>query len=374
MLSCKSVDSLVRKGKYDEAFEYALKQLSKKKGSKTENVIALEKAYAGLMRRDLQEIERLSATNRPDHNAAIVRQYEKLIDRQNKVSYFLPVVSEDGYEASFEMRDYAILMRDAREKTALVYYNEGKNLMAEAEYKKDKNLAKKAYYAFEKSEQYVYGYKDVVAMKNKALESGHKYIYIELVNHIHGRAGQDIEQYLWNYALGRHDDKWHSFRFAENNELDRADMVIRLEIGQLNISPEIENNYHSSEQKEIFVRSDKKIEKRDTVFVEVIRDVYETVHAKIVETFREKHASLEGNILVYDSKGWRLMSQKPVLATFDFSDRGMVFTGDNRALSEETRKKLDGHLSFFPEDQAIVAHLLEQYKHVLSKEVNSVKS
>lgn len=373
-ISCKSVNGLVQKGKYDEAFTYGVNHLAKKKNKKTEEVMALEKAFAGLKRRDLQEIERLSLVDRPENASKIVAVYDKLTHRQDQLTYFLPMVSEDGYEAYFEFTDYSALAHNARENAAMAFYTEGKKLLSEAEKYGDKDKAKSAYYIIDKTMNYVYNFKDVNALKKKALDLGHKYIYVETSNKISGRAGQDINHLLWNYSLAKHDDMWHSFRFADQKDNEAADMMIRLEVNNLSISPELENNYYTTEQKEIFIRSDKKMEKRDSVLVEVIRDVYETVSAKIVETFREKHAVLEGNLLMYDTSGWRLISNKPVRVTFDFNDRGMVFTGDKRALSEETKNKLDSQLAYFPADEDIVVNLIDQYKNVLSREASKLKS
>lgn len=373
LFSCSSVDKLVRKGKYEAAFEKGISYFRSDKKRDTDKVKAFEKAWRVLTEKAEAETERLSWSSKPADKSTLVRIYEDMDRRQSMLKTILPVISEDGYEARFAFKDYRDMVKNARTEAADSYYTRANNMLAEAENKKDKDLARKAYYEFEKAENYMYNLKDVDRLKDKALALGHKIIYVDIRNEIDGRAGQDIDGLLWNYALGKHDDKWHSFRFRDESS-DKGDMLIWLDVLNLNISPEKEDNVHFTEQKEILVRTEKWVEKKDSTEIEKVREVYENVSAKITETFREKKAFLDGSIRVIDLRRNSQIDEKPVHVNFSFADRGMIFFGDERALKEETRKKLDPALDSFPLDSDIIAFLITEYKKVLQTELNRYKS
>jgi hypothetical protein len=374
LASCASVDKLVRKGNYEEAFSKGISYFSGSKKRKTADVKAFEKAYQLLTERDLAEIERLKWSSGSASWSHIVRMYENLERRQFTLNRILPLVSEDGYTAVFEFKDYASLVRNAKEQAALVIYQSASDMLAKAEIKKDKNMAKRAYVEFEKVESYLFNFRDVRTLKEKALTLGHKIIYVDIRNDISGRAGKDIDKTIWNYALGRHDDLWHSFRFREDDDMEDGDMLVLLDIHHLDISPEKENNIHFTEQKDILVRTDKWIEKKDSVEVEKIKEYYQTVSANLIETFREKNAILEGGVRWLDLQKNSIISEKPVNVHFSFADRGMKFVGDERALNDETKKRLDFHLDNFPVDEEIVYYLVGEYKKVMGSELNRTKS
>ena len=116
--SCKSVDKLVKKGKYEEAFLYSLSHFKTSKKRKTEDVKALEWASSALLEKDLSEIEKLSVDSRPENHSRIVRKYENIIHRQSSLRVLLPIISEDGYEAKFIFTDYTEHIRKASNHAA----------------------------------------------------------------------------------------------------------------------------------------------------------------------------------------------------------------------------------------------------------------
>lgn len=368
------MQKLVRNGKYEEAFDKGISYFRSDKKRDTDKVKAFEKAWMVLTERTEAETEKLSWSSRPADKTNVVRLYEDMDRRQSQLKTIIPLISKDGYEARFAFKDYRLMTKNARSEAADSYYSRAYNMLMEAESKKDKDLARKAYYEFESAENYMFDLKEVDRMKEKALTLGHKIIYVDIRNKIEGIAGQDIDRLLLSYAIGRHDDKWHSFRFRDESANDRGDMLIWLDILNLNISPEKEDNVHFTEQKEILVRTEKWVEKKDSIEIEKVREVYENVTAKITETFREKKAFLDGNIRVFDQRKNSLIEEKPVHVNFSFADRGMIFFGDERALKEETKKKMDPSLDSFPADSDIVAFLINEFKKVMQTELNQYKS
>jgi hypothetical protein len=372
--SCKSVDKLVKKGKYEEAFHYSLSFFKTSKKRKTEDVKALEWAYNALLEKDLSEIERLSLTFKPGNHGRIVKHYENISNRQSSLRFLLPLISEDGYEAKFVFDDYTELIREALNNAASFHYNEGINLISLAKTRKDKNLAKSAFREFEKAETYVYNFKSVDSLKNIALDLGHNFIVVEINNNLNGVSGRETENLLYNLALHSHNNEWYTFEFADEKNIGNADVIVELVLDDLIISPEKEDNHYFTEQKEILVKTDRWKEIKDSIEIEVIKEYHEMVKANIIETFREKNARLKAVIIITNNHNNVNIAEKPVHVDFNFSDRGMKFIGDERALMTETKNKMDARLDNFPMDSEIVQYLVSEFKYVTKSEINKLKS
>ncbi len=372
--SCKSVDKLVKKGKYEEAFLYSLSHFKTSKKRKTEDVKALEWAYSALLEKDLSEIEKLSVDSRPENHSRIVRKYENIIHRQSSLRVLLPIISEDGYEAKFIFTDYTEHIRKASNHAASFHYEEGVKLISKSKKNKDKNTVRSAYREFEKAETFVRGFKEVDSLKNIALELGHHLVVIEVNNNINGVSRRETESFLFNLPLNIHNDDWYTFEYANDINTRNADVIVELALFELLISPEKEDNHYFIEQKDILIKTDRWKEIKDSVEVEVIKEYHETVKANIIETFREKNARLNAGIYITDNHKNVNISEKPVTVDFNFSDRGMKFSGDERALLPATKNKLDACLDNFPMDDEIIHFLVSEFKQAAKKEMYKLKS
>lgn len=66
-----------------------------------------------------QEIERLNATSNPENWSKVHAEYKRLINRQDRLEFLLPLVSESGYKALFDIKNYNAELSHA--KTILVH-------------------------------------------------------------------------------------------------------------------------------------------------------------------------------------------------------------------------------------------------------------
>ena len=105
IIACsKSITKMVEKGEYDKAFNYAIKKLAGEKNKKTEYVKALENTYVKLNSTTLKEIDKLNASARPENWPKVLQLYTSIENRQDKLEPLLPLVSENGYKATFEIK------------------------------------------------------------------------------------------------------------------------------------------------------------------------------------------------------------------------------------------------------------------------------
>lgn len=366
--SCTSIGKLVERGEYNQAFNLAIKKLAGDKHKKTEHVQALEKAYAKLLQTSLREIDRLNAPSKPENWSKVLGLYEEIAMRQDKLEALLPLVSEDGYSAAFDMTDFSHQRAQAEDQTVIFYYNNALMLLDRAEQKNDRLSARKAYDQLRAIERYRSNYKDIRTQMDRAIELGMTMVKFNIYNDIWGVHASGIERGLYDMPVSRLNSFWIDYGF--NHPLERADYLIEIELEHINFSPSLERTNTYQETKEILVRTDKVKEIRDSVEVWVEKEVYELVRASITETFREKTAELNGKIRIIDHRTGETIRSIPVNVFRDFKGYGAGYTGDKRALSDESRDKMDGFLEMFPSDFSMASDLTDAFKDVVMNEVN----
>jgi hypothetical protein len=371
LASCKSVEKMVEKGEYDRAFNYSISKLQGEKNKKTEYVKALEKVYSKLTSTFLREIERLNASSKPENWSKVLYIYEAMDERQERLEPLMPLVSEDRYRATFEFKNYKEQISNAEENTCLYYYNNANELIARTERTGDKSHARLAYDDLRKIDTYQRNYKDTEKLKDKALQLGLNRIHVEIFNDLRDFQSNNIEQELRNLPVARINDIWNEYSI--NIDKNKADYVLIIELNQIFFTPERERLNTYSETKEILVRKDKVKERRDSVDVWVEKEVYERVRADISEVFREKQSELRGMIKVMDTRTKENIKTIPVNAFHNFTGYGCRFAGDEKALTDATKKKIDNYLEIFPSDFDMAYDLAGVFKNVVMDEARKIK-
>lgn len=372
LVSCKSVEKMVEKGEYDKAFNYAISKLEGEKNKKTEYVKALEKAYTKLNAASLREIEKLNPEVKPENWNRVLSLYLGIENRQDRLDPLLPLKSEDRYTASFDMKNYRDEIAHAEDKTCLYYYNNAETLLLRAEKSEDKSYARDAYDELKKIERYKVSYRDSERLKDKALGLGLTHIYVDIVNDLRDFHSNSIENELLTLNVSKLDNLWYEFSIGSEVK-QNADYVAVIELNDIDFSPERERANSYTEYNEILLRKDKVKEKRDSVDVWVEKEVYERVRVDITEIFREKKSELHGNLRVMDTRTKESIKTVPINVFFDFAGYGCKFIGDERALTPESDRKMDGYLEFFPSDFDMADDLAVAFKNTVMNEIKKVK-
>lgn len=370
--SCRSVEKMVERGEYDRAFNYAISKLQGEKNKKTEHVKGLEKAYAKLSSTSLREIEKLNANAKPENWSRVLTIYKAMENRQERLDPLLPLVSENGYVASFDLKSLREEIAIAEDNTCLYYYNNAKDLLDRSEKTKDKIYARNAYEELKKIDTYRARYRDIDALKTRALNLGLTTIYFEVYNDLRDFHGHSIERDILNLPVSTLDNLWYDFSIGEKNGLN-PDFVVLVELLNINFSPERERVNTYSESKEILVSKAEGKEKRDTLDVIVKKEVYEKVRADIIEVFREKKSELNGRVRILDTRTNEYLKTIPINIFHDFNGYGCRYTGDERALTPESKKRMDNYLEFFPSDLAMTEDLSSAFKNAVMVEVRKVR-
>ncbi len=194
-ISCKSINTLIEQGRYDEALEYSAKQLIGKKNKKTKYVKALEKAYAELNNKDLKQIKMLSSNPKQKSYDQIVSIYKNMNKRQEFISPLIPLISKDGYVANFKTRNYITLISGAIITAADNHYVSAQRYLINAR-EGNKAAARNAFNRLQSINNYYDNYKETNILTEEAYELGQTNILIE-----HYTQGNNLLQNMFLKSL-----------------------------------------------------------------------------------------------------------------------------------------------------------------------------
>lgn len=370
IIACsKSITKMVEKGEYDKAFNYAIKKLAGEKNKKTEYVKALENTYVKLNSTTLKEIDKLNASARPENWPKVLQLYTSIENRQDKLEPLLPLVSENGYKATFEIKSYRNAIMDAENNTCEWYYNNALTLIARSEKTGDKIAARDALAQLKNIDRYKQDYKDSQRLKDRAYSLGITKVSIQVFNNLRDFHSDNIERSLFDMPLSKLDKTWLDVVFDARQI--NADYLVEVELKDIFFTPERERMHTYTESKEVLISKDKSKNGNDSSWVE--KQVFEKVKAEITEVFREKQAELHGNVRIVNARTNKTLKTVPVNVYHDFKGYSCGYIGDKRALTEETSKKLDTYLESFPSNFVMSDNLAEALKNAVFTEIKNYR-
>lgn len=375
--SCRSIEKLVDKGNYDEAIFLATKKLAGKKNKKTKHVKYLEEAFGKINNMDMQKIHNLDAENNPYNWERVLALSQKIENRQNRISAFLPLISKDGYQANFNFVKTGILINKALDGAAAYNYARGIELLDEAMNTSDKKKAQNAYYAFKDAESFRRSYKDVVRLKELSRELGMVEILVDFKKGEFHSLEKDI--LLREFEIISTSDLnrfWTNF----STRFDTAvayDLIAEFQLLDMFVSPErLETNRHTDRKKikdgwEYVKKKDGEI-KTDSLGNKLKRDVYRMASAQVLETIMEKSSMLRGQLSLIDARTAKRIDIIPFGEEIHFNDYSLEFRGDRKALCEHDLSRIDHRPLFFPSDMDMLMQAGLNMKHSLIHELKDI--
>jgi len=367
--SCKNIQKMVDKGEYDKAIFYAAEKLQGEENKKTKYVKGLEEAFFKVTQRDLDKIDYLTARNNPENWDRIYDLYGVIKNRQQKITPFLPLVSKDGYVASFRFVKVNEKMAEVAALASEYHYAEGLASLERAK-SGDKLAARRAFDRFDKISKYTSGYKDENILMEEAHHIGKTRVLLELVNDSPVIMHEDFERRLLSMDYRALNGFWIEY-FADHSDGMEMDIRVTLEVDHLDVSPEREIvDRHTDEAKvkdgykfiiEKYYETDSlgnKIEKSRKVQKEKFKKVY----ADVVVVERTKEAVVNAFLRYTDLATGEEFHQKPIAVNALFEDRGVDYYGDHRALCGKHSKHRNT-VDHFPSDHDLLLIASDQMKN-----------
>ncbi len=352
LTACHTAQKFVESGDYDSAIDLCVRKLQGKSKKKTEYVQGLEAAFQKAQARDLAAIEHLIAENRPENWERVHSIHQDIRDRQNKVIPLMPLKSNDGYAARFEMVDIARLESESRQKAADHLYNLAKELITKGE-RGDKLAARDAYYALcDLESRYYRDYKDKNDLMATARDLGTSYILFEMKNQSNTVLPRMFAERLMNIGKQDLDSEWKAYFFEEKTGV-QYDYKATFKVRNIDISPERVNERAYTDEKEIedgfeYLLDAKGNVLKDTLGNDVKRPRYVRIRANVVEV---------------------MMDTRDMGTEVLFENYASTFIGDERALSRDTRARIGNRPQPFPADEDMLVQAAERIKPNLREEL-----
>jgi len=345
-VSCKNAEKLYRQGRYDEAVEQAAKKLSKKPGDAAMLDI-LQNAYRFAVSDHEKKIENYTNSSSDLRWENIYREYVSLQDLYEAIRR-----SPSVYEV-VQPTDYSSFVTTYKEEAGNVRYERGLELM-------DQNTKKgyrDAYNEFQKALSLKPG---DLSIKQK-LDEAFANAVTNVVVLPPSRFGYQYSSYFYdfnsfNYDMLRYlnnNSRTQFLRFYSPNEAMnlRADNSVEMRFSDINIGRYRDQRSTREVSKQIVGKE--RVIKADSVIKEYI-----TVKAKITTITRVLQADglLQATIRDMDNRYlWSDTYRSDYRWTYSFA----IYTGDERALSDEDRRLLNQREQFPPSNDEIIRVIMD---------------
>jgi hypothetical protein len=375
--SCTSIEKLVDSGQYDKAIYYATNKLSGAKVNKVEYVRGLETAFKKVTDKDMAYIEKLKNEGNPESWETILSVYATISNRQESIRPLLPLTDENGKKANFLFVNTNDLEKEAKEQTINFLYSSAKDFLQEARSTKDRIPARKAYDALLRLKNYSARFMDVPQLEREARELGTTKILVNVQNYSQSVFPAGLEDEILRLGFRDLDREWQKFdAYPERNR--EYDLGITLILSNVQVSPGSVSEKSFSEKKEIpdgfqYLLDEKGNVKRDTAGNDIKLPKNKVIEAQILEVFQSKSAGLSGRLEVIDLHTKGVRESRDINAVAIFENRAASFKGDERALTEDTKKRLGNRPAVFPTDAILLLEAARKLRPLVISELRKIR-
>lgn len=376
-VSCTSIEKLVDTGQYDKAIYYATNKLSGAKVNKVEYVKGLETAFKKATEKDMAYIDKLKNEGNPETWETILSIYNTISDRQEQIRPLLPLTDENGKKANFLFVNTNDLEKEAKEQTINFLYNSAKDLLDEARNSKERIPARKAYESLLKLKNYAARFLDVPQLEREARELGTTKILVNVQNYSQAVFPAGLEDEILRLGFRDLDREWQKFdAYPERNR--EYDLGITLILSNVQVSPGTVSEKSFSEKKEIpdgfqYALDEKGNVKKDTAGNDIKLPKTKVIEAQILEVFQSKSAGLSGRLEVMDLHTKGVRESRDINTVAIFENRASSFKGDERALTEDTKKRLGNRPAVFPTDAVLLLEAARKLRPLVISELRKIR-
>jgi len=366
---CTSSKKYLEHGNFDMATKKAIAKLRKKPDNAKE-LWVLTQSYKQANQQNLDRIDFLRKTGQPDIWEEIFQNYNALKARQD-LAKTLPqqVLTAIGYQ----YHDYDKDLIESEIKACDYFYALGTKLLA----KDDKMSARQAYDEFIKIKRHYTDFKDVNELINKASELGTSHVILYMQNNSNAILPNDFEYEFLKITVSDINSKWVMY---DNKEIEGVayDYAIVLNLKIIDVSPERMKEKIWTEEKTIQDGWTYKLDNNGNVMKDSLgNDIKEAkfikINCHVKEVDQNKEAVLSGKLDFYNNVNKQLITSENVTANSVFNNGFLIASGDMRALTPETQKRLGNGPLPFPSDFDMIL-MANEYLQKAVKEIIRNKS
>ena len=325
--SCKSTQKLFEEGKYERAFYSAIDDL-KKNASNASARQVLPDAYEQTRKQLLGTVHTAESGSRTgDKLDRIYNAYNSLQKMYNTL------VASPATSGIISGVDYSSEFANAAEEGAAFHYDQGLSFLDQG----DKKSAQKAYQQFKTTDSYVPGYKDVIQLKDEALDRSVTNVVINNIRQQFGAYsinGAFLENDILNNLNNIGRNYYYIFYLvpgAQSRQV-RVDQYMDLLMYDIWFGRLATNSYSYEVSKTIKEQPANTKEAPQTI----------TVKATVRVTRRIMDSRAAMDCRISDAESRRIIFSERFTSNYTWENLTGSYTGDSRALADKDRAIING--------------------------------
>ena len=365
----KKINNNVISGEFDKAINKTISELKKTKNKK--KIIQYESILLDIYNRAVVNskdiISRLKKDGNPEYFDDIYYEYNKLVERENK----LKNISNERLKFNFENYDSELI--NYRYKTSDYLLNISRALISN----NNKYDYRKAHDHLMVIESINPNYLQTRSLINLCVANGSDKILLSILNDSKSIIYEEFENDLLNINSYDLNSRWKKF-YTKNNPYDgNYDYFIDLSFKSFVISPERINEKEEVKEKNIIdgwtyqLDSEGNVMK-DSLGNDIKIDKIVTISAKTIEFFQSKSARVLAEVRYLNSQK-NIIDKFPLDSEFWFRNIYLEFWGDIRALTKGEIKLSKKSFIPFPSDEILIYNNSENIKRKLKSIIKSFK-
>ena len=364
--SCQSIKKSFESKDYDKVITLFLKE-----NNFDDNELSMfEQSYNAAFERDKQQVLLLKSINNGERWEEIFNLYTKINNRQNEVLRLLPLHYTNGEEAKIETFNFGNVLEESKLNAAQYYYDQGLKLYNSGK----KSAIRESVDYFTASTKFFINYKDVNELIEQAKNKGKNHVLILIDKNPTLLVPPAFEQQILNNLKITKNNTWVEIENYKNSNKE-YDYVVKLNIYDIQVSPDILKEYNFSEEKTIadgwqYVLDDRGNVKKDSLGNDIKVQKYKKISCQVRETRMSKTAQVFSDATIYNASTRQIQKQDRCTGNTAFNYSYYQYNGNRDALSSSTLSKLNIPPTMFPSSLDMVGQSATEITRCYSDFIN----
>lgn len=357
LASCSTSVQLINKGKYNEAIEVLVADLSKDSLNK-KNIEALDFAFGEATKADYQKITSLKKSGKPEAWPENFSLYNQLNARQKKIET-LPLITQNAIH--YNAVDYKDLITESREKTCASIYANAMKLINSG---KKADAQRAGFYLLE-IESLLPGYKDVNKLLANIKSDTTVFVLYNISNQFQNYLPGGLENEIEKLEFSKFNTPKYEFISGKAAYLN-IKYEAAIEIIDVKIAPEKTEPIYYTETATIQDGIAFKLDAagnflRDSLGNKIEVPKFKTIACYVTESVQKKSILIGGTVIIRDIETGKIVANRVVAGEAKFGHRSAKFKGDINALATETLDLLGSKELEFPSDFALILSAADKF-------------
>lgn len=368
---CNAAKDYMKVGNFDMASKVAAQKLLKNKNKK-KMIEILQESYPKAVQNDFEAIKYLHQEGKPDRWENVFLTYDNMKSRQQLVENTYPLFL-DGKQVKFDHYDFDQQMLEAKAKAADYFYTHAKLLKSQH----TKQGYRDAFYEFLKVQTYSASYLDADQLMNQCYDSGQTYLLLIAVNNTPFKLNNDFFINLINFNTNDLNTFWSKY-YTTDVRKGKYDGYIYVNLNRIDVSPNNSSVREYTESTEVTDGWEYKVDDKGNVMKDTSGNPIKipkkkVVTCKITETRQFKKAHIEGTLTYVLASNKQVIQTIPIAADNLFENFFSKADGDTRALTNETKAKLQNKPVSYPYDLDMIYGANQTLKGVIMSALQNNK-